>query len=159
MRYIHCLVFIVFSINYNFLPMNIGGPLKGWSTTTGLPAGIGGAGWSGPGKNGFWGKQGGWHGPMRGGAAMHGPLIGPGTGGAGMRHGGWQGRGIHIGRHGGGLGQGLQGRHTIGQGGGGGFLGGGGGGGGDELEQQQQQQQAECNKSYIINDETNTSKI
>ena len=64
-----------------------------------------------------------------------------------------------MGRHGGGLGQGLQGRHTIGQGGGGGFLGGGGGGGGDELEQQQQQQQAECNKSYIINDETNTSKI
>lgn len=49
---------------------------------------------------------------------------------------------MHIGRHGhGGLGQGLQGRQTIGHGGGGGFLGGGGGGGG-ELEQQQQQQQA-----------------
>ena len=132
--------------------MNIGGPLNGWSTTTGLPAGIGGAGWSGPGKNGFMGIHGGWQGPMTGGAEMQGPSTGPVTGGAGMRHGGWQGliigRGIHIGRHGG-LGQGLQGRHTIGQGGGGGFLGGGGGGAGG-LEQQQQQQQAESNIRYII---------
>ena len=59
---------------------------------------------------------------------------------------------MHIGRHGGGLGHGLQGRHTIGQGGGGGFFGGGGGGGGaGGLEQQQQQQQAESSKRYIIN--------
>lgn len=147
--------------------MNIGGPFKGWSTTIGLPASIGGAGWSGTGTNGFWGKHGGWHGPMTGGAGMHGPSIGPVTGGAGMRHGGWQGliigRGIHIGRHGGGLGHGLQGRHTIGQGGGGGFLGGGGGGGGGGgLEQQQQQQQAESNKRYFnnnyINDEVRLTK-
>lgn len=120
--------------------MNIGGPFKGWSTTIGLLAKIGEAGRSGGGKSGFWGKHGGWQGPMTGGAEMHGPLIGPVIGGAGIRQGTWQGgRGKHIGRHGG-LGQGLQhGRHTMGQGGGGGFLGGGGGGGGG-LEQQQQQQ-------------------
>lgn len=101
---------------------------------------IGGAGWSEAGTKGcLSGKHGGWHGPIAGGAGTQGPKIGACTGGAGIRHGEWHGRGIHIGRHGG-LGQGLHGTHTIGQGGGGGFFGGGGGGGGG-LEQQQQQQQ------------------
>lgn len=111
---------------------------------------IGGAGWSEAGTKGcLSGKHGGWHGPIAGGAGTQGPKIGACTGGAGIRHGEWHGRGIHIGRHGG-LGQGLHGTHTIGQGGGGGFLGGGGGGGGG-LEQQQQQQQAGIVKISIRN--------
>lgn len=50
--------------------MNIGGFFKGWFIIIGLLVGIGGVGWSGLGKNGFWGIYGGWYGFMIGGVVI-----------------------------------------------------------------------------------------